>query len=286
MLLLEFLVEALRDSLDIERGLEAAGDFGDGDVALGIELADVHDHRGEFAEEEVAGLAFDVEMVAGIDLRAVAFHPIPEALRAVGIGEDEEVLVMELGDFLRDGGAGFAVGNRGGTGDFQHDDAGEMGKLSSPESEAAGLLIDRLARGGIGPAEFLDEELPEIEVLQMLAGAGEVEGHTLIGFRVEPNAALGRVWRRCEQRTQFSVKIAKRLIVDKERLVDLGEAFEDGAVGGEFLANLHEGADDVEAHLDRLGAAENIGCLQRAVLGEDMGQVARIAMLLGTGHNL
>ncbi len=92
MLLLEFAVEALSDSLDIERGFQATRNVGDGDVALCIQFANVHDHRRELAEKKIARLAFDVEVVAGIDLCALAFDPIPKALRAPGIDEDGDYL--------------------------------------------------------------------------------------------------------------------------------------------------------------------------------------------------
>src|ERR1700730_5988956 len=110
MLLLEFAVEALGNSLDIQRCLQATRGVSNGDVALSVELADVHHHRRELAQKEIARLPFDVKVVAGIDLGPLAFHPIPQALRALAIDEDEQILVMEFRNLLGDRRTRLAVG--------------------------------------------------------------------------------------------------------------------------------------------------------------------------------
>ena len=115
------------------------GDFGDGDVALGVEFADVHDHRGELAQEQVAGLAFDVKMVAGVGFAGLALDPIPKALRAVLIEEDEQVFDVLLGDLFLDGGARLRVGDARSGRDFEHDDAGKL------RDRCAGEMVDVFA---------------------------------------------------------------------------------------------------------------------------------------------
>src|SRR5215210_2108479 len=86
---IELAVEPLGDALDIERALQPIGDFGDGDVPFGIEFADVHNHCGELAEEQIAGLALDVEMIARMSFATFAIYPVPETLSAVRIEKDE-----------------------------------------------------------------------------------------------------------------------------------------------------------------------------------------------------
>ena len=92
----ELAVKLFGDALDIKGFLQSARDFGEGDVALRVEFADVNDHRGEFADEQVAGLAPDIEMVARVRLAGLAFDPIPKTLRTRGVGEYEEVFVAVL----------------------------------------------------------------------------------------------------------------------------------------------------------------------------------------------
>jgi hypothetical protein len=65
-----------------------------------------------------------------------------------------------------------------------------VGKLSSPESIAVDLAIDRLWRGRIGPAKLFDEEFDEIEVLEQVAGAGKVERHDSMIARIEADTAF------------------------------------------------------------------------------------------------
>lgn len=54
-------------------------------------------------------------------------------------------------------------------------------------------------------------------------------------------------------------------------------------VGDEQSSQLHEGAYDVGAHLNRTEAAEDRGGHDGAMVGEGVGRKSRIAMLLMTG---
>jgi hypothetical protein len=66
--------------------------------------------------------------------------------------------------------------------------------------------------------------------------------------------------------------------------LELIELAGERGVGGEQFPQPHEGAYDVEAHLDRAGAAEDRGGHDGAMLGEGVRWKARIAMLLVTGR--
>src|SRR6185437_14897528 len=59
--------------------------------------------------------------------------------------------------------------------------------------------------------------------------------------------------------------------------LELIEAAGELLVRGEELAQLHEGAHDVDAHGDGPRAVEDIGCLDGAVLGEGPGELAATA---------
>ena len=106
------LVEALGDALDVECLLEAPSDFGDGYVTGFVQLAHIDDHGRELAEEEVAGLAAHVEVIARVGLPVLPLHPVPEALGALPVGEDEQVLVVQCSDFLVQRCAGLGGGDR------------------------------------------------------------------------------------------------------------------------------------------------------------------------------
>lgn len=68
--------------------------------------------------------------------------------------------------------------------------------------------------------------------------------------------------------------------------LELIELAGERGVGDEQLPQSHESTYDVEAHLNRTGAADDGGGHDGTVLGEGVGRKARIAMLLVTGHNL
>jgi hypothetical protein len=58
---------------------------------------------------------------------------------------------------------------------------------------------------------------------------------------------------------------------------ELLEAADEFLVGAEHLAQLHEGAHDVDAHLDGGGAVEDVSSLDGTMLGEGVGSVAATA---------
>lgn len=96
-------------------------------------------------------------------------------------------------------------------------------------------------------------------------------------------------WRICtwfEERQELAVKVAQCAIVLEKRLIDLGEAFEDGCIGGDLLAQADESANKEDAHLHGLLAAQNIRGHQRPVFGEDPRSKVSAAMPLRTDHKL
>ena len=74
---LEVVEEALRHHSDVECLAQLAGDLDDGNVARVVELAQREDHRRELADEEVAGLALEVEVGAHLVALLAAQQPRP-----------------------------------------------------------------------------------------------------------------------------------------------------------------------------------------------------------------
>ena len=58
--------------------------------------------------------------------------------------------------------------------------------------------------------------------------------------------------------------------MDQQRFIYLGQAPENGGIGGDILAHFDEGPDDIDAHGDGAGTVEDIGGHERAVFGEDL----------------
>lgn len=79
--------------------------------------------------------------------------------------------------------------------------------------------------------------------------------------------------RRVEELTDRGEHGGDGLVMRGELLLDarleLIEALGELLVGGEQLAQLHEGAHDVDAYLNRAIAVEDVGGLDRTVLGEN-----------------
>lgn len=74
---------------------------------------------------------------------------------------------------------------------------------------------------------------------------------------------------------EFLPKQAECVVVVKQGLVDGCKALEDFRVGGELFPHFDEGANEEQAHLDRLRAVQD-GCgHDGAVFGEGIGQSFR-----------
>jgi hypothetical protein len=67
--------------------------------------------------------------------------------------------------------------------------------------------------------------------------------------------------------------------VPHELLIDFDQALEDSFVGGHLFAQADEGTDQVDAHFDGLGAAEDVGGHEDAVFGEGPGMASSSSMI-------
>src|SRR5580658_2075503 len=119
----------------------------------------------------------------------------------------------------------------------------------------------------------------EIEGLLVFEGA--VSGSGL----VKPNFGAGKFRRRLKQRQQLLINIAQGGVVLKQGFVDFGQSFRDGRVGGQYLALLDKGADNVDAHRDRPGTVQDIRSHHGAMLGEDVREILEVMAFL-QGRNL
>jgi hypothetical protein len=78
-------------------------------------------------------------------------------------------------------------------------------------------------------------------------------------FDMEANFGFGRLWRRFQQGAELLEDFPQRYIVNQQRFVYLGQASENGSIGGDLLAHFDEGADDIGAHGDGAGAVFDHG---------------------------
>ncbi len=167
MLLLELAVEFLRDPFDIKGLLEPVGHLQKRDVAAFVEVFKIDCERRQLAQDEIARLAADVYVRPGNNFPVFAFRPIPEALRALRIHEDENVLVVKFGDFLVNGCAVGGVRDRAVIGlDFDYRDAGKLSHGAAAGGNAFGRYGECRSRRGMRPAEFFDKETAKLEILK------------------------------------------------------------------------------------------------------------------------
>jgi hypothetical protein len=83
-----------------------------------------------------------------------------------------------------------------------------------------------------------------------------------------------RFLRRREERAQLLVEIAQRRIMEEECVINLREPLHEGIVRRQLITTFYEGTDDIDTHLDRLSAVQNICRHQRPKLGEGVGRIA------------
>lgn len=91
----------------------------------------------------------------------------------------------------------------------------------------------------------------------------------------EADARLGRFGWWIEEGLELRPDDAQGVIVFEERFIHFGETFENGGVGHELLALLHEGAHNIDAHLDGARAMQDVGGHERAMFGKGPGAVCR-----------
>ena len=89
---------------------------------------------------------------------------------------------------------------------------------------------------------------------------------------MKPDAFAWRIGRREKQRADFEDDIAQGGIMGNESLFDDCEAFFQGGVGGKFLAQADESANDVNAHGNGPRAVEDGGRHESPMFGERPGK--------------
>ena len=178
VLVLKIAEELLGNVLDIEGGLEPPCHIDNADLTLGVEFGKVEDHLVELAEEKVAGLTLEVQVVARDLLTVLPLHPVPEALCSLSVHKDQEVLVVELGDFLVDARA--CLGVRDGAivrFDLQYDGPGQLGKVAAGESRFLDIDVEWRFADWTGPTKLFNEEPLKAELSEALPGAFDIQGH-------------------------------------------------------------------------------------------------------------
>ena len=184
-------VEALGDPLDVERLAEPLSDLGDGDVPGRLELGQVDDEAGELGEEEIAGLIAAEVVVARVGPAPLAGRPLPEALPALPVDEDQQVLVDTA--WRPRAAPRRGCGRRGWCRRAPRPRVPrrrQLGDLAEGELGVARRELERAASLRLRPAELLDEQPVELEALEQLAGAGDVEAAHDAGSLRRPNEQM------------------------------------------------------------------------------------------------
>jgi hypothetical protein len=178
VLFLKIAEELLGDAFDVEGGLQPPCNFDNADVSFGVEIGKVEDHLVELAEEEVARLTFEIEVIARDLLTVLPLDPVPEALRSLSVDEYQEVLVMEFGDFFLNARACLGVWDRALVSfDLQYDGPGQFGDVAADEIRVPDLDFKRRFSHRSGPTQLIDEETLEVELPEAFPGTFDIEGH-------------------------------------------------------------------------------------------------------------
>jgi len=115
------------------------------------------------------------------------------------------------------------------------------------------------------------------------------QGGTRLLLLLEVRGEPDRTLRRCRwthELTDRGEDRRDRLVVCRELLLDsrleLVETLRELLIGGQHFAQLHEGAHDVDADLDCTRAVQDRSGHNRAVLGEDVREIAPPAAASGS----
>ena len=95
---------------------------------------------------------------------------------------------------------------------------------------------------------------------------------------MEANFRLRWLRRWLQQGAELLEDLPQRHIVNQQRFVYLGQASENGRVGGDILAHFDERANDIDAHSDGARAVEYVGGHERAVFGKGVRERATAAI--------
>src|ERR1043166_2937110 len=96
-----------------------------------------------------------------------------------------------------------------------------------------------------------------------VAGSSTSAIRDRVFLNVEADFGFGGQRRRLKEGTELLKDLAKGDIVDQERLINLGQTFQNGRVGRDVLAHFDEGANDIYAHRHGTRAVEDVGSHER-----------------------
>src|SRR5690606_1603591 len=99
---LVLLIEGPCHALHVEGVSQPAGDFDDRQLALLVQLADIDEQAANLAQEEIPRLTLDVEVLARRDAPIFTLAPVPERARLLGVGENQQILVILLRNLTPD----------------------------------------------------------------------------------------------------------------------------------------------------------------------------------------
>src|ERR1700752_3306249 len=106
----------------------------------------------------------------------LALDPVPKALSALAIHENEQILVILLCYLLVDRGAGLCI--RDATvcrAHLEDDHAREFSNLYTVEVSPAGLVGNRLSQSWARPTKFVAKQRLEVETLKEIAGSRDIK---------------------------------------------------------------------------------------------------------------
>ena len=178
MLFLKLSEELLRDLLNIQRTPEPMSDFDDTDVPFRIKVGEVEHHLAQFRQEQVSGLAIAEQVFPRECLSVLPLHPVPQTLSTIAVDKDQQVLVMSLDYLFVNCGSHFRVGDLPFYClDFKHNSARQFGNLTAIEPRFLDCDLVHLPSRRVRPAQLLNEEPTEIELLQAFASVFKMDRH-------------------------------------------------------------------------------------------------------------
>ena len=154
-------------------------DFDDTYISLRIKVGEVEYHLAQFSQEQVSGLTIAEQVFPSQGLSVLPLNPVPKALRTIAVDENQQVLVMPFGDLFVNGRSHFRVGDLTLCRlDFKHNGARQFGNVTTVEPRFLHCDLVHLPSRRIRPAQFLNEEPTEIELLQAFASVFKMDRHS------------------------------------------------------------------------------------------------------------
>ena len=168
MLLLELVEERPRDTLDIEASPNATSDVDEGDRLLLFEL---ENDIPEPQDQRLTRLRARVAMFEEPRSAMGSVHPLPDLPSEGGIAEDDQVLVMNSTDLLLHTSTSYPVRNWQPIRHRERIDDEPAFVGNRLERKAGAVKINLELRRKVVPAEFLNEQALELEIMDEISGA-------------------------------------------------------------------------------------------------------------------